>query len=194
MKGSHNSLTYGRPCRWWGWLLLPLWRCQRRGLSAQIARGCVSFDIRVIRRRGMPSFWGHGRMWGSAHGIVDVEVNPVSAIGEICAREDRPYIRVILERGDDEQAERDFVDLCGRLESRYPQVRFYGGIRKRGWVQLYRFAGDDGGLERTLVQHVGSMQSRYGKLLPGLWAWLHRRDIPAEAGSEDLPIVALDMI
>lgn len=189
MKGSHNTLTYGRPRCWWGWLLLPLWRCQCRSLDDQIGRGCRVFDIRVVRRKGIPSFYGHYWIWCSAHGVVDVDVDPMAAIAMICANVKSPCIRVVLERGN-AKAEHDFVDLCETLERCYPQARFFGGVSKRGWVQLYKFAGDDGNLERSMVQHVGSMQSRYGKLLPGLWARFHRHDIPVHGDN----IVLVDMV
>ena len=186
MRGSHNTLTYGRPCRWWGWLLVPLWRCQRRDLPAQIDHGCRVFDIRVARR---------GDRWYAAHGIVDIAVDPVAAILKICSCLDRPYIRVILEKGNAEDA-REFVQLCRYLERLHPDARFFGGVLKPGWKQLYRFQSDDGSLERGMTQYVGSMQSRwYGKLLPGLWTWIHRHDaLPDAAASPELPIVLTDMV
>ena len=37
--GTHNSMSYLPPLRWWGWLLIPFARCQNKTIDGQLAAG-----------------------------------------------------------------------------------------------------------------------------------------------------------
>ena len=55
--GSHNSMSYLPPLRWWGWLLTPFARCQNKTIDGQLAAGAQCFDLRVsFDRHGMAHF------------------------------------------------------------------------------------------------------------------------------------------
>ncbi|MCM1093803.1 MAG: hypothetical protein NC421_07610 [Lachnospiraceae bacterium] len=175
MKGSHNTLTYGNPVRWWGWLCSAVWRCQRKGIAEQVAAGCRVFDIRFARLRRTDGD-DVENMWVSAHGIVDLRVNPVAAIEEIAQRYPSAYIRVTLEkeRGEDDRDE--FRRTCRWLEERFSDVVFFNGRLKPGWEKLYTFKREEW-VEESLVQHCGSMSNQWwGKVFPWLWAKLHPLD------------------
>lgn len=181
MKGSHNSLTFGKPLRWWGWLCSAVWRCQRKDIAGQVAAGCRVFDIRFARRKGAK--YDVEKMWAGAHGVVDLAVNPVAAIGEIARLCPGAIVRVTLEKEREETDRKYFQCTCRQLEERFPDVVFFNGRLKPGWEKLYTFSGEEG-LEGSLVQHCGSMSGQWwGKVLPGLWARVHRGD--CVAGEED---------
>lgn len=187
MRGTHNSLTFGRAVKWWARLGACFWKCQRKTVAEQIAGGCRVFDIRFARRRKGG--------WVGAHGVVDLGVDPILAIQEIARNCPGAYVRVILERARDEGEREEFRKVCRYLEASYPELTFFGGRLKPGWVELYHFEGDRAAdAEKTLVQHVGSMQSLYGKVFPGLWAWIHRGDVVAGEDADELPAVLRDMV
>ena len=39
LKGTHNSMSYLPPEKWWMWLLRPFARCQRKTLAEQVKAG-----------------------------------------------------------------------------------------------------------------------------------------------------------
>ena len=101
MRGTHNSLTFGRAVKWWARLGAYFWRCQRKTIGEQIAGGCKTFDIRFARSRKGG--------WVGAHGIVDLDVDPIHAIQEINRNCPGACVRVILERARDEEERRKFL-------------------------------------------------------------------------------------
>lgn len=203
MKGSHNTLTFAQPRSWWARIFTPVWRCQRRNIQAQIDVGCRAFDIRFAPKPGFRSPWPRKErewalpigVWTAAHGCIDLDYDPIIAVMEINTTCKGAAVRLILERSRGTGDESDFRDTCAMLEKRFPALVFFEGRRKKGWKHLYRFNRKNESLhyEQTLIQHVGSMQSRWGKILPGLWAYFHRR-LPVEAASPDTPIVLVDMV
>lgn len=184
MKGSHNTFTYLNPTSWWAKPISFIWRCQNHTITQQIQAGAQAFDLRVA-----PTHGG----WTIAHGIVDINLDPETAVDIIsnnCSHD--TYIRIILERGSSKSFE-PFRRLCARLQRDYPNINFYGGNFKPTWECLYKFPSPSS-VELTLYQHIGSMQSWWGCIYPRLWAHIHRKDIPSWVNEPDIPIVHLDFI
>lgn len=194
MKGTHNSLTYARPTKWWMRLLTPIFRCQSKNIDAQLDAGAEAFDIRIVRHRNADGIY----CWRGAHGLVTLDVDPLKVIERICSRRVKPYIRIVLERGNADDARR-FACLCETLEVVHPDVVFFGGVLKNGWKRQYEFERhplEARRAEALLIQHVGAMsKSWWGRILPRLWARRNRRNIPWQAEStRNHPIVFLDFI
>ena len=60
--GTHNSMTFSRPAKWYGYLMIPFARCQRLTIRGQFYAGVRCFDLRIrFRRDGTPCF-AHGMM------------------------------------------------------------------------------------------------------------------------------------
>ena len=182
MKGSHNSLTYASPKKWWGWLATPIWRCQRLNLRQQIERGVRCFDIRCA--------WDGCKFIG-AHGLVDLKVNILSELYLISAySKSKVYIRIILEKGgDDSRICQLFKEDVNYWKSIFPKLVFFCGRGKGMWNKVADVLD-----EPDVEQHVGSMKCRWGEIFPGLWALSHRKDIPDKYYSENLPIVLIDYV
>ena len=188
-------MTAYRPLGWWGWPLIPVWRCQRRSpseLAADPALGVDVFDIRFARFRGAGP--GGAPCWLSAHGPVTVNADPVAEIAGLARILHRPVIRVILEKGD-EADQKAFAWTCRWLERRHPSVTFIGGNYKPTWQRLHAFAGDDIG--DGIGQHVGSMCRRpwhsrlLGKLCPMLWARLNNHPTLGDAVADQSQRICL---
>ena len=47
MLGSHNTLSYLSPKKWWAWFTIPWSRCQEKDLDWQYFCGVRYFDIRL---------------------------------------------------------------------------------------------------------------------------------------------------
>lgn len=187
MKGSHNTLTYARPLKWWGWLLLPIWRCQSKNIGRQINDGATAFDIRMAWDKKT-------QRWHGAHGPVLLDVDAFEAIKIINQRRPGSFVRIILETGTQEDCMR-FAEICALAEVVFPQTTFFGGNYKQGWKQIHTFKHTPGrDSDQNIIQHVGSMKSRWGKVFPWLWSVLNRKNTPAEYRRQSSPIVFTDFI
>ena len=163
--GTHNSMTFLRPARWYGWLMIPFARCQRKDIVQQFSSGARCFDLRVrFRKDGTPVF---------AHGLMELKGDVYSEMRFLdkSARNLRIpiYVRLILE---DPKAQRHneiyFRMLCENVQMGYPSLTFFGGNRKGDWKQICDFP-----CKPRLVQCVGSMADDarwYEKIIPWFYA------------------------
>ena len=200
--GTHNSMSYLPPLRWWGWLLTPFARCQNKTIDGQLAAGARCFDLRVyFDCYGMAHF-RHG--WCRFGGDV-----PVSSVLTRLQQYGEPiYVRLILEeplsvwntvkkalglkveQKPDPVNEYYFPRRCALYQKTYKELTFIGGYRKYDWAQLHDFG--TGGI--PLHQWVSSMDSAapwWQRLLPRLYA---RRHNAANMGKQKTGINLFDFI
>lgn len=167
MIGTHNTMSYLPPKRWWMRPLRVFARCQRKTLTEQIAAGVRVFDLRV---------YNEGGHWCFAHGLM--KFKGAELYGTLAAIPAESVVRVILERCHDDSIA--FRDLCAWLEGHSRNLTFIGGRRKRDWALLYDFKGNRDYPEYMIHQHVGSMASDarwYERFVPILYARRRRLDI-----------------
>ena len=165
--GTHNTMSYLPPKRWWMQPLRVFARCQKRPIAEQIAAGAQVFDLRVYRDNGY---------WCFAHGLVKFKGATLYTTLDLIP--DGSVVRVILERCHDDSIA--FRDLCAWLDSHFRNLTFIGGRRKRDWALLYDFKGNRDYPEYLIHQHVGSMASDarwYERIVPILYARRRREDI-----------------
>lgn len=158
--GSHNTMSYLPPRRWWQWPLRIFARCQRRTLAEQIAAGIRVFDLRVYR---------DGDRWHFAHGLVSFR--GAELYGVLEQLPPHSIVRLILERG--RKNVMAFRALCQHLEAAHKHLTFIGGRRKKDWALLYDFAANKQYPDWLIFQHVSSMAADarwYEKILPCLYA------------------------
>lgn len=175
--GTHNSMTFLPPRRWWGWAAIPFARCQSRDLGRQFADGARCFDLRVRFDSNGDPFFAHGllRFRGSVPKTLDALSTLAAGSGEtVC-------VRLILEDLKDRwPSAMAFCRFCKAAEDAYPLLRFFGGNRKCDWNQLYQFA-----FKPTLVQAVGSMAADarwYERIIPWLYARRSNRSNTPQPG------------
>lgn len=58
--GTHNSMTFLRPAKWYGWFMIPFARCQKKTIIQQWEAGARVFDLRVKFDRYGNSHFAHG--------------------------------------------------------------------------------------------------------------------------------------
>lgn len=163
LKGTHNSMSYLPPEKWWQWLLRPFAQCQRKTLNEQVKSGMQVFDLRIYRDKH--------NVWKFAHGLVGFKDatfwNTVSMLPK------GAIVRLILERSNSAEDERAFVELCRYVEQHHTDT-FIGGRRKKGWKLLYDFKAN-AQYDSYIHQWVGSMAPdarMYERILP--WAYARR--------------------
>ena len=93
MTGSHNTMTYLKPHKWWMKLINFTSKCQNKNLEEQYAAGVRYFDIRVCMEHDdtLPSYYGHGKIKyekGKSQLLQGLLLKP-GAVG-----------RIVLEKGD----------------------------------------------------------------------------------------------
>ena len=160
--GSHDTMTYLKPDKWYIRLFNFMADCQDLTLEEQLQYvDCV--DLRVIYCDGV---------WHFAHGLAEYKqreifevMNSINKIKPNC------YIRLILEKvkKNRELEFEQFKVLCKILKDTYPNFNFFGGIYKTEWLQIYPFEYTG----NNINQFISSMQKDvrlYEKICPRAYA------------------------
>ena len=124
---SHNSMTFvhaKNPII--NYLFRWLWKCQRRGIGAQIKAGVKCFDLRVVCH---PHNSGQFRF---AHGLADLDV--YFSVHETIRHIERAggLFRIVIERGG-----YTYDDLQTLINTFTPHGNCIGIWAKRGWRHLW---------------------------------------------------------
>lgn len=164
--GTHNTMTYLRPAHWYGWLMIPFARCQRKPLFEQWKRGARCFDLRVrFDRRGKAVF---------AHGLYECShrEDPHETIRRLAAlaREsgETAYVRLVLEDPKRQAHNEYYFRMFCRFVNLFPQLLPFQGNRKGDWAQIVEFP-----FKPELQQYVGSMMDDarwWEKIMPFTYA------------------------
>ena len=174
--GTHNSMTYLRPQKWYGWFMIPFARCQRKTIEQQWNDGARCFDLRIrFTKQGEPYF---------AHGLYECthKANPAHVLEELyklmLRDNEQAVVRLILEDPDKQNYNvYYFEQLCRAWEIHQAcqsvtvnkVLLFFGGNRKGDWAQIVEFD-----YKPNLTQYVGSMMEDarwYEKIMPFAYAW-----------------------
>lgn len=162
VTGTHNSMTYLTPSKWWMRPLSIFARCQVIDIESQLEAGAECVDLRVYMNRGSG--------WRFAHGLITYKGETLfNVLDKIERIKPDMFVRIILERGDDAVTKSQFAFLCKSIETLYPTIRFIGGFYKKTWEPLYNFKLND----IEIHQYVSSMADDarwYEKILPCLYA------------------------
>lgn len=176
--GSHNSLSYQRPKKWWMRPFHFMARCQSKDYVDQYKLGSRVFDLRISFDEK------HCGKVQVKHGAMQFDVpivllnsfyNFLNLVGDC-------YLRVILEFNKEpkniEYQECRFAAYCHDLEYKYKNVKFFGGNRKYDWKVVYNFENND---IPTLVDRYSSTTSlfendnKFLRIIDDLWPWLYAK-------------------
>lgn len=162
--GSHNTMTYLKPKKWYMYPFQFIARCQSKSIEEQYEKyGVRMFDLRIAYDNNLDREFRHGAMAykGDVIKVLDY------------LRDKDVYVRLTLEHNDKDDlksalVEACFIDDCKKWEEYYPGIKFFNGRRKSDWKQLYKFKISD--LEIT--QMVSSMT---GTKLDDWWPWIYAK-------------------
>lgn len=160
--GTHDSMTYLKPNKWYVRLLHCFADCQDLPIEEQIKYvDCV--DLRIYYNNGI---------WNFAHGLAEYEDKNIFEVLQTIKRvKPNCIIRLILEKvkNDKEKECRLFKQLCEYLQENYNHFIFAGGVYKKGWERIYEFPIKD----NQFIQFVSSMQQDakwYERFIPKAYA------------------------
>lgn len=168
--GTHNSMTYLRPQKWYGWFMIPFARCQNKTIEEQWNDGARCFDLRIrFTKQGEPYF-AH-RLYECTHEVKPFEV--LKQLYRLSFRNNqRAFVRLILEDPDKQNHNVVyFKKFCEVLGIKYKAIHFFGGNRKGDWKKLYTFKGDvPDSLNNQWVSSMMEDARWYEKFLPFAYA------------------------
>lgn len=157
--GTHNSMTYLKPKKWYLYPFRFIARCQSLTIQEQYNLGIRLFDIRISYDKNHNIEFRHGSM--AFKGDVYETLAWLNQQG--CPID----IRILLEeKKEDIVKEVLFIKDLDKFKSIFPNLTFYEGRRKFDWKQLVKLP------TLEVVQLVSSMQ---GIKLDDLWPWLYAR-------------------
>ena len=167
MIGSHNTMTYLKPQKWWMKLINFTSKCQSKDIEEQYAAGVRYFDIRVCigEHDSLPTHYGHG--------LIRYKIEQQPILQGLLLR-NGAVGRIILEKGDAE-AFRRYIDTLLSLPTVAEHIH-YTVDDKKTWNIYRRGTADMAGY--TVVENYPA----YPKdgLLPGprLHNWKYKKIIP----------------
>ncbi|MCF0219339.1 MAG: hypothetical protein HUK14_06120 [Muribaculaceae bacterium] len=167
--GSHNTLTYLPPAKWWMRPFRWLYRCQNKTLDQQLLSGINLIDLRVRFDNFNHVIPCHGLYEAKKTYTIPDFIGFVLAQIAAYRTTNNIFIRLILEidRGDLWQ-EIAFKALCKKFAQFAPcYITLTGGYRKGDWYKLVDLP------EIPLVQCVSSMADDarfYERICPYLYA------------------------
>lgn len=179
--GTHNSMTYLKPKKWYLYPFRFVAKCQSMTLEDQYNSGIRLFDIRVTYdRNGTPEF---------RHGLMAYKGDVYNYLNWLNDRKEPIKIRLILEiKKPDYLIEIFFIKDCERFKELYPNLTFYEGRRKCDWKQIVTLP------TLNVEQPVSSMDGP--NKLNDLWPWLYAKKHNAESRVKykDAEYVLMDFI
>ena len=179
--GSHNSMSYLEPTRWWMRPFRIFACCQKKSIREQYNCGVRCFDLRVSFDSNGRAIFSHGLIdfllpvdFADGTTLPDPTYSPVHSVLSlldtfaICG--EPIYIRLILEKKNSPDDFRLFVSLCCAVGVLYTHLTFIGGVYKKDWRLIYDF--HDPISETEIEQPIGSMATDarwYERLIPVLY-------------------------
>lgn len=189
--GSHNTMTYLSPRKWWMWLFRFAVKCQSLNLIEQLKAGLRTFDFRIRKSDGE---------WVFAHGLAEFKgMSPMDAL-TIVNGYAKCRVRLMWEvkNEDDPEEGKEFVSLCEKAEHTFKNITFFGGTSIATWKNWYNFhpyGKDDDRWEFSTDQFVSSLSSFE---ICGAWPWLYttlfRKKLRKKAEESEKDVVLLDFI
>lgn len=162
--GTHNSMSYLPPKKWYMWPFRFIAKCQKKNIEEQYKLGARMFDLRVsFDDNAIPEF-RHGSMAykGDVHSVLETLNNLPNKV----------YVRLVLEIGKNNKEpqfrETLFSKYCAEWEKEFTNLRFFEGTRKYDWKVVYNFKRKT----PNIVQKISSMT---GSVLDDWYPWLYAR-------------------
>lgn len=135
--GSHNSLSYQRPKKWWMRPFHFMAKCQDFDFVDQYILGARVFDLRISFDKK------HAGKVQVRHGAMEFDVPMVllNSFYDFLNYEKDCYLRVILEFNkepkDIEYQEQRFRIYCEQLENKYKNIKFFLAVIESTIGKLY---------------------------------------------------------
>ena len=180
--GSHNTMTYLTPKKWWMKLGKFIAKCQNKTIEEQYKAGARWFDLRIA----FPDNNSQPRLPFFSHGLIDYKGRDVESILKFL-NEKNAYCRIVLEKGG-ENEEIIFKFWVTNWMKSYPNIKFTQIAKKGQWINLLEPNGEP---PFELKDYYASCNGDYpqyqnwpgilrsktwsGYILDDLWPWIYAR-------------------
>lgn len=155
--GTHNSMTYLSPKKWYLYPFQFLAKCQNKTIEQQYSEGIRLFDIRISYTKNKEIEFRHG--------LMAYKGNVYKTLKYLNSQKDKVKVRILLEKSSQENDEMFIYDLK-HFRKVFANITFYEGRRKSNWEQLLPLPTLD------ICQLVSSMA---GEGLFKIWPWLYAK-------------------
>lgn len=173
--GSHNTMSYLKPRKWWMYLVKFAAKCQKLTIEEQYNKGARFFDFRIAILNNTPIF---------SHGLIEYKGNPEDVFKFLNTKTD-VYCRITLEKGDDLETFKYYVS---EWMKKYPNTKVVQISKKGYWADIMQPNSE---FPAELVHKYASANTwnekwqkykgllRYktwsGCLLDDLWPWIYAK-------------------
>ena len=169
--GSHNTMTYLPPTKWWMYPFKWVYQTQSKSLKEQLYSGINLIDIRVRFDKDDRVVLCHGYYEAKTERLkIKDFVHKLLTNIIIFRYVNDVYVRIILETGRESNSQEVlFAALCRILQETAPEyITVFGGFRKFDWKKVTNCIPDI-----PIIQAVSSMMGDakwYEKICPWLYA------------------------
>ena len=130
--GSHNTMTYLKPRKWWMWFGRFMAKCQKEDYKTQYKLGARWFDLRVSIPKQKDG--SHGKPIFS-HGLMDFKGTDPCEVLEWLNTKNNAYCRIILEKGNGIECEL-FKFYVKQWMNRYTNLKIVQIAKKGEWKNM----------------------------------------------------------
>lgn len=164
--GSHNSMTYLPPKKWYLYPFRFMAKCQSKTIEEQYNLGIRMFDLRIhFDKKNQPEF---------RHGAIAYKGDVISVLKFLNNKKDT-RVRIILE---DYRNNGNYLQEClfslavttWALE--FKNIKFFGGNRKSDWMEIVHFKYNP-----SIEDKYSSNNTNYttGTVLDDWFPWLYAK-------------------
>lgn len=174
--GSHNSLSYIKPKKWYLRPFHFMARCQSKDYVEQYETyGVRLFDVRIW-------FDKYGKL-EVRHGLMtfNIDVDELNNFFEYLDKKGDCYCRILLEEDNVlkknksiKEIEAKFSDFCKNIEDTYKHIAFFGGNRKYDFNVVYKFKVEDPHLKdcySSTTSWFTHSNNRILRIIDDWWPW-----------------------
>ena len=179
--GSHDTMTYLRPAKWWMRIFHFMAQCQDYSIQKQYEDyGVKMFDIRL-------KYLPKEDKWVFAHGSIYFDKDIYEVFDYLNSRGESIYVRMLLEYNrkpkNEEAIISKYITLCRSLRKTSKNLKFFEFRMKYNWEPLFKYKGM---ITPNICQRVSSTT---GKIIddwfPRLYAWMFNKDIVNQGTNAD---------
>lgn len=174
---THNTMTYRKPKQFWAKFIPFVSRCQSVDYKTQHKLGAKGFDLRI--------FWDKDGKLEFRHGIVSYNADDIDEILDY-ANENNIYLRIMLETraynikyiDNLDELKQRFIDFCSQVESKYPNLKCYGGKTMHNWTTIYEFKNKPVIKEVSLYSSLTSLfnsNNNFLRVIDDICPWIYAK-------------------
>lgn len=179
--GSHNTMTYLKPTKWWMYLFRFMSKCQKLTIEEQYNKGVRWFDFRLSFRKNKKGLYDAV----FTHGYITYKQDPEEIFKWLNTKKDA-QCRIVLEKKDHTQ-EYFFNLYVNRLIDLYPNLQITQIAKKDEWEDLiaptadisyplvHKYASNNTNNPKWYKYKLLKSKAWSGLMIDDLWPWIYAR-------------------